>query len=176
MMARLWDATTGQPIGQPMPHFMGVSGVAFSSAGRVLLTTDGWTMWRWDAPAPLPDDLPRLAAWVEAAAGLELDERGSIRCSTAMPGWSAVAGWSRSAGRHRPIRRCGGTRSSSARSRGRGATPGKSEASGIRPRRPTPRPPAPDRLTWRFDRPWPACTSSAAISTVPRRHSPRGSG
>ena len=79
MMARLWDATTGQPIGQPIPHFMGVSAVAFSSAGRVLLTTDGWTMWRWDAPAPLPDDLPRLAAWVEAAAGLELDERGSIR-------------------------------------------------------------------------------------------------
>jgi tetratricopeptide (TPR) repeat protein len=36
-------------------------------------------MWRWDAPAPLPDDLPRLAAWVEAATGLELDERGSIR-------------------------------------------------------------------------------------------------
>ena len=28
---------------------------------------------------PLPDDVPRLAAWVEAATGLELDERGSIR-------------------------------------------------------------------------------------------------
>ncbi len=33
----------------------------------------------WDAPAPLPDDVPRLAAWVEAATGLELDERGSVR-------------------------------------------------------------------------------------------------
>jgi tetratricopeptide (TPR) repeat protein len=33
----------------------------------------------WDAPAPLPDDVPRLAAWVETATGLELDERGSIR-------------------------------------------------------------------------------------------------
>jgi tetratricopeptide (TPR) repeat protein len=30
-------------------------------------------------PAPLPDDVPRLAAWAEAATGLELDERGSIR-------------------------------------------------------------------------------------------------
>jgi len=37
------------------------------------------TMRRWDAPAPLPDDLPRLTAWVEAATGLELDERSSIR-------------------------------------------------------------------------------------------------
>jgi tetratricopeptide (TPR) repeat protein len=36
-------------------------------------------MRRWDAPAPLPDDLPRLAAWVEATTGLEQDERGAIR-------------------------------------------------------------------------------------------------
>jgi Flp pilus assembly protein TadD len=33
----------------------------------------------WDAPAPLPDDLPRLSAWVEAATGLALDERGVVR-------------------------------------------------------------------------------------------------
>ena len=46
-------------------------------------------MRRWDAPAPLPDDVPRLTAWVEAATGLELDERGSIRCSTAPRGWRA---------------------------------------------------------------------------------------
>jgi tetratricopeptide (TPR) repeat protein len=36
-------------------------------------------MRRWDAPAPLPDDVPRLTAWVEAITGLELDERGAIR-------------------------------------------------------------------------------------------------
>ena len=33
----------------------------------------------WDAPAPVPDDFPRLAAWVEAVTGLELDKRGSVR-------------------------------------------------------------------------------------------------
>ena len=33
----------------------------------------------WTSPAPLPDDLSRLAAWVEAATGLELDERGAVR-------------------------------------------------------------------------------------------------
>jgi tetratricopeptide (TPR) repeat protein len=36
-------------------------------------------MRRWDAPAPLPEDVPRLTAWVEAATGLELDDRGAIR-------------------------------------------------------------------------------------------------
>ena len=53
--------------------------MAFSPDGRFLLTSDSSTARLWDAPAPLPDDLPRLAAWVEAATGLELDERGSIR-------------------------------------------------------------------------------------------------
>jgi Flp pilus assembly protein TadD len=40
---------------------------------------DARTVWRWGAPAPLPDDLPRLTAWIEATSGLELDEHGSIR-------------------------------------------------------------------------------------------------
>jgi WD40 repeat protein/tetratricopeptide (TPR) repeat protein len=77
--ARLWDAATGQPLGPPMLHSVGAGQASFGSAGRVLLTTDFRTVWRWDAPAPLPDDPSRLAAWVEATTGLELDERDSIR-------------------------------------------------------------------------------------------------
>ena len=77
--SRLWDAATGQPLGPPMLHSVGAGQASFGSAGGVLLTSDMKTVWRWDAPAPLPDDLPRLAAWVEATTGLELDERGSIR-------------------------------------------------------------------------------------------------
>ncbi len=54
--------------------------MAFSPDGRFLLAGGGNRSARlWDAPAPLPDDLPRLAAWVEVATGLELDERGSVR-------------------------------------------------------------------------------------------------
>jgi tetratricopeptide (TPR) repeat protein len=56
--------------------------VAFSPNGRFLLTTDSSTARLWDAPSPLPDDVLRLAAWVEAATGQELDERGSIRVLT----------------------------------------------------------------------------------------------
>ncbi len=75
--ARRWDAATGQPIGPPMLN--SGSQVAFSPDDRLLLTSDSSTARLWEAPAPLPDDVPRLAAWVEAATGLELDERGSIR-------------------------------------------------------------------------------------------------
>jgi WD40 repeat protein/tetratricopeptide (TPR) repeat protein len=81
--ARLWDAATGQPIGPRLIHPTSPDPsycrVWFSPDGRSLLTSDGLTVRVWDAPTPLPDDLPRLAAWVEAATGLELDERGSIR-------------------------------------------------------------------------------------------------
>jgi tetratricopeptide (TPR) repeat protein len=53
--------------------------VAFSPDGRTLLTSAFSTARLWDVPAPLPDDLPRLAAWAETATGLEMDEQGSIR-------------------------------------------------------------------------------------------------
>src|SRR5262249_7506814 len=79
--ARFWDTVTGRPIGRPMPH--GSSRprglrAAFSPDGRFVLTNDLRTARLWDVPAPLPADLPRLAAWVETATRLELVERGSI--------------------------------------------------------------------------------------------------
>jgi WD40 repeat protein/tetratricopeptide (TPR) repeat protein len=77
--AQLWDAATFQPIGPPLREAVGMWKVAFSRDGRFLVTGHGGSMRRWDAPAPLPDDVPRLTAWVEALTGLELDERGSIR-------------------------------------------------------------------------------------------------
>ena len=79
--ARLWDTVTGRPIGRPMLHASSSSRwlrAAFSPDGRFVLTNDLRTVRLWDVPAPLPKDLPRLAAWVETATGLELDQRGSI--------------------------------------------------------------------------------------------------
>jgi WD40 repeat protein len=78
-VSQLWDAATGQPIGPPLPGAMELCRVAFSRDGRFLLMGDLGALRRWDAPAPLPDDVPRLTAWVETVTGLELDERGSIR-------------------------------------------------------------------------------------------------
>ena len=36
--ARLWDAATGQPIGQPLAHQGAVGAVAFSPDGKTVLT------------------------------------------------------------------------------------------------------------------------------------------
>ncbi len=78
--ARLWDIATGQRLGKPMEHGDNVVAVAFSPDGRTLLTSSyvSSTLRRWEAPAPLPPDLPRLSAWVETITGLALDEQGSV--------------------------------------------------------------------------------------------------
>ncbi len=52
--------------------------MAFSPEGRFLLTCDLDGARLWDAPAVLPADISRLAAWIESATGLELDKRGSL--------------------------------------------------------------------------------------------------
>jgi WD40 repeat protein len=50
----IWDAATGRPAGAPIAHPGPVSGVAFSSDGRVLATTSGDAAYLWDAATRRP--------------------------------------------------------------------------------------------------------------------------
>ena len=75
--SRLWDVATAKPLGPPIatPSIHVKRGaVAFSPDGRTVFIGNQL----WDV-TELPDDLPRVAAWVEAITGLRVDEQGDIR-------------------------------------------------------------------------------------------------
>ena len=78
---QLWDAHTGQPLGPPLPNSDAVTAVAFSPDGKAVVTGHYDHRARLFRLAPgLPDDLERVATWVEVLTGLTLDaQQGSIR-------------------------------------------------------------------------------------------------
>jgi tetratricopeptide (TPR) repeat protein len=81
--AQLWDAATGEPIGPPLPlaspEYGALVGVAFTADGRFVVAFDRRRTQQWDAPAALVEDPDRLKTSIEAATGLALDDRGSVR-------------------------------------------------------------------------------------------------
>jgi WD40 repeat protein len=57
-----------------------VSAVAYGLDGKTVITGSyDRTARLWDVAAELPDDLGRVANWVEVLTGLNLDETGSIQ-------------------------------------------------------------------------------------------------
>jgi tetratricopeptide (TPR) repeat protein len=76
--SRLWDVATGYPIGPLLKHADGVL-VALSARGETVFT---WSKVSGLVPVPpdLPDELERVAAWVEVITGLRLDtHQGLVR-------------------------------------------------------------------------------------------------
>jgi WD40 repeat protein/Flp pilus assembly protein TadD len=82
--ARLWDVATGQPIGPILRHQGPVHFVAFHADGKILYTRDR-NPFPWSSvsrlfpiPPDLPDELERVATWVEVITGLRLDRQQGL--------------------------------------------------------------------------------------------------
>jgi eukaryotic-like serine/threonine-protein kinase len=74
---RLWDSATGQPIGPILRHNLPVGFVAFLDDGKSLYT--GRREYRLFAvPGDLPNEVERMAAWVEVITGLRLDKQQAL--------------------------------------------------------------------------------------------------
>jgi eukaryotic-like serine/threonine-protein kinase len=71
---QFWDAATGQPIGPTLRHPAAVNALAFSPDGKFLLAgcRDGKARVFREAPE-VPDDLDRVANWVEVVTGVTLE-------------------------------------------------------------------------------------------------------
>ncbi|MBI2900699.1 MAG: protein kinase [Planctomycetes bacterium] len=85
--ARIWSASTGDPVGKPMPHSGTVQSVAFSPDSKRLATA-GWdkTARIWSVPTGEP-------------IGRELRHEGIVQCITFNPDGKrlATASWDQSA-------------------------------------------------------------------------------
>ncbi len=75
--AWLLDTATGKRLGPLMIPRSSWWEVAFSPDGKSILIDDDDTVSLWDL-SELPDDLPRIATWIEVLTGMELDAQGSF--------------------------------------------------------------------------------------------------
>jgi len=78
---RLWDAASGMPLGPTIPHPNAVVTVAFSPDAKTFITgCDDQAVRMFRNVSELPDDLDRIATWVEVLTGLTLGaEHGTLQ-------------------------------------------------------------------------------------------------
>ncbi|MDR3403246.1 MAG: protein kinase [Chthoniobacter sp.] len=108
--ARLWDAATGKPLGEPMRHEQGVGSASFSPDGtRIVTTSQDKTARVWDEQSllHLESETPEwVSKWAQAVSGFRFDADGAIEPMPAQerikllyashPGddpWSRLARW-----------------------------------------------------------------------------------
>jgi WD40 repeat protein len=75
--ARVWDAATGQPIGPILRRPDAGKRAAFIAGGRTLFI-GGPAAHLFPVPPDLPDELERIATWIEVITGLRLDEQRDL--------------------------------------------------------------------------------------------------
>ena len=92
--ARLWDAATGKPLGDPMKHYEEVNAVAFSPDGTKLATTSGATARLWDAATGEPLEGPMIHGTLVTTVAFSPD--GMKLAAASIDGtaqlWDAAAG------------------------------------------------------------------------------------
>ena len=74
---RLWDSRTGRLLGPPLEP-SGWLATILTPDGRALVTVTDTSVQFWDI-SEIPDDPPRVQAWVESATGLAIVEQDEIR-------------------------------------------------------------------------------------------------
>ena len=78
--ARLWDVSTGLPLGPALRHRDVVWAVACRPGGHAFLTgSEDGTARLWPVPAPVRGSPERVGRWVEGMTALDLDETGLVR-------------------------------------------------------------------------------------------------
>jgi hypothetical protein len=71
---RVWDATTGEPLGPPVAQRAAVLAVAFADGGRSFQTVAADASMRvWAAPAPAPEDVSPLTLRLKVRTGQTID-------------------------------------------------------------------------------------------------------
>jgi eukaryotic-like serine/threonine-protein kinase len=75
--ARLWDASTGKPIGAALPH--SALAVAFHPDGQVVLTGGRQgTAQFWTVPRPLSGDANQVLLWTKIVTAADVDDNGVL--------------------------------------------------------------------------------------------------
>jgi WD40 repeat protein len=73
---KVWlrDVKTGKRLGPPLLHYGALQAAAFSRDSQRVLTVlpGGWTA-RWELPAPVPNEVERVACWVQVITGMALE-------------------------------------------------------------------------------------------------------
>jgi tetratricopeptide (TPR) repeat protein len=76
--AFIWHLPTGKLVGPPRNHPWIVTGVAFHSGARSILTAGEGGVCAWEFPEPVEGDPAHVRLWVERFTGMRLEGNGAL--------------------------------------------------------------------------------------------------